>query len=77
VGAAVRLRFGERPGPLREVQAGSGYWSVNSPVLVLATPETPTQVWVRWPGGPPREWPVPAGAREIRLRADRAPEVLR
>jgi hypothetical protein len=77
VGAAVRLRFGERWGPVREVQAGSGYWSVNSPVLVLATPDPPTQVWVRWPGGQVGEWPLPAGTREVRLRPDGPPEVLR
>ena len=34
VGAAVRLVWGERQGPVREVQAGSGYWSQSSSTLV-------------------------------------------
>src|SRR5204862_5901275 len=27
IGASIRLQFGPRPGPIREVHAGSGYWS--------------------------------------------------
>jgi hypothetical protein len=34
-------------------------------VSVLATPETPTQIQVRWPGGKTTTNDVPAGAREI------------
>lgn len=51
VGAAVRLRFRDQWGPAREVHAGSGYWSQDSAEQVMATPETPTAIWVRWPGG--------------------------
>jgi len=69
-GAVVRLRFGEKAGPAREVRAGSGYWSQDSPVLVLGTPEVPTAIQVRWPGGSVTESPVPVGAREVRVRAD-------
>jgi hypothetical protein len=29
VGAMVGLMYGDRRGPVREVQAGSGYWSQN------------------------------------------------
>ncbi len=68
IGAQVRLVFGERRGPVREVQAGSGYWSQNGAVQVFGTPETPTAVWVRWPGGEETVTPVPAGAREVRVR---------
>ena len=39
VGAAFRLLYGEKLGPLREVQAGSGYWSQNSVVQVLGKGE--------------------------------------
>jgi hypothetical protein len=67
IGAAVRFKFGERFGPLRELQAGSGYWSHNSLVQVLATPEPPTAVWVRWPGGKVTTSPIPPGATEIRV----------
>jgi enediyne biosynthesis protein E4 len=51
VGAQVRLLFGPRPGPVREIHAGSGYWSQDSSVMVLATPERPSGIWIRWPGG--------------------------
>lgn len=72
-GAAIRLRFGERWGPLREVQGGSGYWSQNSVVQVMATPEPPSQVWVRWPGGAMTTNAVPAGAKELTLSPDSPP----
>ncbi len=68
VGAQVRLVFGDRRGPVREVQAGSGYWSQNGAVQVFGTPTVPTAVWVRWPGGAESTTPVPAGAREVRIR---------
>ena len=51
VGAAMRLVFGNRKGPVREIHAGSGYWSQDGAVQVLSTPEPPKQIWVRWPGG--------------------------
>jgi hypothetical protein len=65
VGAVIRLRFGERWGPAREVHAGSGYWSQDSVVQVMGTPEPPTAVWVRWPGGKTQQIPVSPGAKEI------------
>lgn len=65
VGAQVRLAFGERMGPVREVHAGSGYWSQNGAVQVFGSPSPPTSVWVRWPGGVETRSPVPAGAREV------------
>ncbi len=51
IGAVLRLRFGDRYGPAREIHGGSGYWSQDSAVPVLGTPTEPTQIWVRWPGG--------------------------
>src|SRR3990172_9537817 len=50
VGTQVRLRYGDRDGPVREVQAGSGYWSQNGAVQVLGRAREPTALWVRWPG---------------------------
>ena len=67
VGAQVRLVYGATMGPVREVQSGSGYWSANGAVQVLGTSGTPTEVWVRWPGGTESRVPVPAGAREVAL----------
>lgn len=65
VGAAMRLVFGSRMGPAREIHGGSGYWSQDSAVQVMGCPETPTQIWIRWPGGKTTSSPIPAGAREI------------
>jgi enediyne biosynthesis protein E4 len=68
IGAAVRLKFGRTYGPAREVQAGSGYWSQNSAVQVMATPSRPTEIEVRWPGGGKTITAVPEGAGEVRVR---------
>ncbi len=68
VGAQVRLAFGERMGPVREIQSGSGYWSQNGAVQVFGTPSAPTSVWVRWPGGAETRTAVPLGAREVLVR---------
>jgi hypothetical protein len=68
IGAVVRLRAGDWLGPAREVRAGSGWWSQDSPVLVLAAPAAPTAVQVRWPGGAVTESAVPAGLTEITVR---------
>jgi hypothetical protein len=70
VGAVVRLRFGERWGAARAVQAGGGYWSQDSPVQVLGTPETPTTLWVRWPGGKTQQVAIPPGTQEMKVDAD-------
>ncbi|MGD0537073.1 MAG: FG-GAP-like repeat-containing protein [Verrucomicrobiota bacterium] len=70
VGAWLRLEFGGHAGPAHEIQAGSGYWSQNSPVAVLATPEAPTALRVRWPGGKTTTNAVPDGAREILVGRD-------
>ena len=67
VGAAMRLIFGARPGPVREIHAGSGYWSQDSAVQVLGAPEPPTHLWIRWPGGKTFTAPIPSGAREVRI----------
>jgi hypothetical protein len=67
VGAQIRLHYpGNRLGPSREIQAGSGYWSVNSPVQVMGLDGDADAVWVRWPGG--RETVEPIGRGQIKVR---------
>ena len=68
IGAQLRIVYGERMGPVREVQAGSGYWSQNGAIQVFGLSGTPTAVWMRWPGGGESRTPVPAGAREVVAR---------
>ena len=77
VGAAMKLIFGKRSGPAREVHAGAGYWSQDSVVQVLGTPEAPTQIWVRWPGGKTTTNDVPSAAREVQVDAEGNVKVLR
>jgi hypothetical protein len=72
VGACLRLKWGERFGAAQEVQLGSGYWSCNGAVQVMASPEPPTRIWVRWPGGKTTTSDVPSGAKEISVEASGA-----
>lgn len=65
VGAQVRVVFGARMSPVREIQGGGGYWSQNGAVQVFGLPDVPTEVWVRWPGGDVSRVDVRAGAREV------------
>jgi len=55
-------------GPVREIEAGSGYWSQNGAIQVFGLAGTPTAVWTRWPGGGETRTPVPAGAREVVIK---------
>jgi hypothetical protein len=77
VGAAMRLIFGPRRGPVREIHAGSGYWSQDGAVQVLSTPEPPTQLWVRWPGGNTTTNNVPSAAREVEVNLEGNVKLLR
>ena len=67
IGAVIRLQFGQRLGPAREIHSGSGYWSLDSAVQIMARPEPTSSVWVRWPGGTERSSTV--GPRVARSRA--------
>lgn len=67
VGSTIRLVYGERMGPAREVRAGSGYWSQDGPVQVMGGVEGVTAVWVRWPDGTESRTPVTAGAGEVSI----------
>jgi hypothetical protein len=72
LGAQVRLNFGQRQGPLREIHAGSGYWSQDSAVQVMATPEPPAEIWIRWPGGKVTRGSIPKATKEIVVSNDGA-----
>ena len=68
IGAQVRLDYSGQLGPVREIQAGSGYWSQNGTVQVFGLSGNPTSVRVRWPGGAESVVPVRAGSREVVVR---------
>ena len=70
IGALIRIRYDDRRlGPAREVQAGSGYWSLNSPTQVMGLAGDPESVWVRWPDGTTSETVVRKGQRKIRVQS--------
>ena len=74
VGSAARLLFGSPPsvvyGTWREWQMGSGYGSQDGLVKVLAMPQPPTAIEVRWPSGKTTRTSLPAGLKEITMTAD-------
>ncbi|MCI0539873.1 MAG: VCBS repeat-containing protein [Verrucomicrobiales bacterium] len=65
VGAVVRLVGENGASPARCVQAGSGYWSQDSHVLVLARPAGKLKLRIRWPGGRVTESDLPTDARAV------------
>jgi hypothetical protein len=67
VGAQIRLYFGQRAGPVREIHAGGGYWSQDGGVQVMGTPEPPTRIEIRWPGSKTSSAALPPDAREVTL----------
>lgn len=69
LGAVLRLRYQDKAGPAREVRAGSGYWSQDSPVTVLGLAGVPSAIEVRWPGGSETRTPVSRDVRETVVRA--------
>lgn len=66
-GAVLRLVSGGKAGPAREIHAGSGYWSQDGAVQILAMPESGAELSVRWPGGLGTTSSVPATAREVQV----------
>ena len=77
VGAVLRLKRGQQFGPAREIHSGSGYWSQDGAVQVLAASESATQIWIRWPGGQTMTGDVPTGAREIEVDIHGKVKVIR
>ncbi len=68
VGAAVRAVYADGRGPLREIQAGSGYWSTDGTVQVLGLEDELRGVWVRWPSGETEFAPLEPDRRDVTLR---------
>jgi hypothetical protein len=65
VGATVQLIFPNSRSPVKEIHAGSGYWSQDSQVLIFGLPETPTSIRIKWPGGKITESEIPPTLKEI------------
>jgi len=70
IGAVMRLRAGDKWGPARELHSGSGYWSQDSAVQVLAATGTPTELFLRWSGGKTNTVLLPPQANEVTIDTD-------
>lgn len=77
IGASIRLQASTSPpGPLHEIQAGSGYGSQSAPIACLPFPKQPATLEVRWPGGATSSHPIPDGAapNTLTFRFPRLPQ---
>jgi len=69
IGARIRIHSALGAGPVRELHAGSGYWSQDSLVMVMGCSTRPERIEVRWPGGKTSICPVPPGSLEVEIDA--------
>jgi hypothetical protein len=65
VGARLRLETKAGPGPVREIHAGSGYWSQDSAVPVMPGSREGARLRIRWPGDRVTTVDVPPDAAEV------------
>jgi len=65
VGVRIRLIYGDRLGPAREIHMGAGFKSVDGAVPVLGMDGRPDAVEVRWPGLDPRRIRLDPSVREV------------
>jgi len=71
IGATLRLRADGPAFPAREIHAGAGYWSQDSPTVLLALPQphpSNLQLEIRWPGGALQSVQVPEGSTELLVK---------
>jgi hypothetical protein len=71
IGVQLRAIAGSSRGPVREIRAGSGYWSMDGATTVIARVSGLDSIWVRWPGGKSTTVPVSATQTELTIREPR------
>ena len=71
IGAQLRAVAGSVRGPVREIRAGSGYWSMDGATTVIAKLSGLDSIWVRWPNGTSTTTAVSLAKGEVTLRAPR------
>lgn len=67
IGGKIRLIARGKKGPVRELHAGSGYWSQDSAVAIMSLAEPATQIEVQWPHAKPITSELPSGAKEVEI----------
>jgi hypothetical protein len=70
IGAQLSVVQGTNAGPVREVRAGSGYWSMDGAITILASPDesAPSALLIRWPWGGSQRVDLAPGQREVVVR---------
>ena len=69
IGAELRVMTPRGGGPVREIRAGSGYWSMDAATTVLARLPGANAVRVRWPDGRVQTVPLPSDRRDLTVSA--------
>ena len=69
IGVQLRAIGGAARGPIREIRAGSGYWSMDGATAVMARLSGLDSIWVRWPGGKTATVPVSPTQAEVAIHA--------
>jgi hypothetical protein len=78
VGAVARAIYATGEiGPAWEVRLGGGYYSQDSPILLLGKRSQLASLWVRWPGGHVTIVKVPPQARDLQVDPLGVVKVLR
>jgi len=67
IGARLQISVRGQHGPVREIHAGSGYWSVDAPTTVLSLVPGTDSLLVYWPKGKRQSVPLRPGQTTIRL----------
>ena len=68
LGTQLRMMAKDKAGPVREVRAGSGYWSMDGAVTVMPRVAGSDAIWIRWPGGAVQTIPLSVGTKELHLK---------
>jgi enediyne biosynthesis protein E4 len=69
IGAKLQVAAGGRRGPVRELHAGSGYWSMDGSTTVLSLPAGSDALIVSWPWGREQVVPLKPGQTDLTLSA--------
>ncbi len=79
IGAKLRMISGSGAdtGPVREITAGSGYWSQSSSLQVMSTSASMDRIQVQWRGGKSTTVTIPKHAVQIEVTHGGAIRVLR
>ncbi|MBL9166524.1 MAG: VCBS repeat-containing protein [Verrucomicrobiales bacterium] len=73
IGVLLRLSTDQWQGPIKQVHAGTGYWSQDSAVQILASPApTARRLWIKWPQGKEYTITVPDQALKVTVDAQGA-----